>query len=278
MAPASLHPALRITCAVETFPIAGSFVIARGAKTEARVVVATITDGVVIGRGECVPYARYGESVESVVASIEGVRTAVEQSPRRTHLQGLLPAGAARNALDCALWDLEAKRSGVPVWRSAGLARPAPAVTAFTISVGTPDVMAVAAQKAAARSLLKVKLGGAGDRERIAAVRAAAPDATLIVDANESWAEDDLAAMIACCAQHRVALIEQPLPAECRRRARQRAPPRADLRRRERARPPRPRRACAGATTPSTSSSTRPAVSPRRWPWSRARRRPASRS
>ncbi len=213
MAPASLHPALRITCAVETFPIAGSFVIARGAKTEARVVVATITDGVVIGRGECVPYARYGESVESVVSSIEGVRTAVERSPRRTHLQGLLPAGAARNALDCALWDLEAKRSGVPVWRSAGLARPAPAVTAFTISVGTPDVMALAAQKAAARSLLKVKLGGAGDRERIAAVRAAVPDATLIVDANESWAEDDLAAMIACCAQHRVALIEQPLPA-----------------------------------------------------------------
>ena len=213
MTRASLHPVLCVTCTIETFPIAGSFVIARGAKTEARVVVATITDGVASGRGECVPYARYGESVESVVAAIEGVRDAVEQTPRRARLQDLLPAGAARNALDCALWDLEAARSGVPVWRSAGLARPKPAVTAFTISVGTPEVMAEATRRAAARPLLKVKLGGIGDRERIAAVRAAAPGATLIVDANESWAEADLAAMIACCAEHRVALIEQPLPA-----------------------------------------------------------------
>ena len=203
----------RVSCAVETFPIAGSFVIARGAKTEARVVVATITDGVATGRGECVPYPRYGESVESVVAAIEGVRPAVEHAPDRGQLHDLLPAGAARNALDCALWDLEAKRDGVPAWRSAGLAPPAPAITAFTISVGTPDAMADAARKAVARPLLKVKLGGTGDRERLAAVRAAAPGATLIVDANESWAEDDLVAMIACCAEHRVALIEQPLPA-----------------------------------------------------------------
>ncbi len=204
---------LRVSCGVETFAIAGSFVIARGAKTEARVVVAAITDGIATGRGECVPYARYGESVESVVAAIEAVRAAIEHDFDRAHLQSLLPAGAARNALDCALWDLEAKRSGVPAWRSAGLAPPAPAITAYTISVGTPEVMAEASRRAAARPLLKVKLAGEGDRERIAAVRAAAPDAILIVDANESWAEPDLAAMIACCAQHGVALIEQPLPA-----------------------------------------------------------------
>ena len=213
MTRASFRPALRVSCAVETFPIAGSFVIARGAKTEARVVVATITDGGAGGRGECVPYARYGESVESVVAAIEGVRAALEHEPDRAHLQDLLPAGAARNALDCALWDLEAKRSGVPAWRRAGVAPPAPVVTAYTISVGPPDLMALAARRAGARPLLKIKLGGAGDRERIAAVRAAAPDATLIVDANESWAEADLVAMIACCAEAGVALIEQPLPA-----------------------------------------------------------------
>ena len=206
-------PLLRVSCAIETFPIAGRFVIARGAKTEARVVVVTITDGVVSGRGECVPYGRYDESVESVVAAIEGVRAAVERDGDRARLQDLLPAGAARNALDCALWDLEAKRTGVPAWRRAGLAPPAPCVTAYTISVGSPETMAEAARRAAARPLLKVKLGGDGDRQRIAAVRAAAPDATLVVDANESWAERDLAAMIACCAEHRVALIEQPLPA-----------------------------------------------------------------
>ncbi len=206
-------PATHVSCAIETFPIAGRFVIARGAKTEAQVVVATISDGLATGRGECVPYARYGESVASVAAAIDGVRVALEQRPRRARLQDLLPPGAARNALDCALWDLEAKQSGVPVWRSAGLPRPAPAVTAFTISVGTPDDMAEAAHKAAARPLLKVKLGGAGDHDRIAAVRRAAPKAALIVDANESWAEIDLAKMIRCCADAGVALIEQPLPA-----------------------------------------------------------------
>ncbi len=212
MTRASLHPALRLSCAIETFPIAGSFVIARGAKTEARVVVATITDGAATGRGECVPYARYGESVESVTAAIEGVRATLERDFDRGLLQDLLPAGAARNALDCALWDFEAKRTGVPAWRRAGLAPPAPAVTAYTISVGTPEIMGAAAARAAARPLLKVKLGGKGDPARIAAVRSAAPEATLIVDANESWAEADLAAMIACCDQHGVALIEQPLP------------------------------------------------------------------
>lgn len=203
-----------LRCAVETFPIAGRFVIARGAKTEARVVVATITDGTAAGRGECVPYARYGETVESVVAAIESVRLEIERAPERSHLQALLPPGAARNALDCALWDLQAKTTGVPAFSRAGLAGLAPVTTAFTISVDAPAAMGEAAARAATRPLLKVKLAGAGDRERILAVRAAAPDATLIVDANEAWAPADLEAMIAACAEARVALIEQPLPAE----------------------------------------------------------------
>ena len=202
-----------LTVTVESFPIAGRFVIARGAKTEARVVVACIAQGGAVGRGECVPYARYGETVEGVVASIERVRAAIERAPDRVALQALLPAGAARNALDCAMWDLEAKRTGVPAWRRAGLAPPEPATTAYTLSVDTPTAMGEAARRAAARPLLKVKLAGAGDRERVAAVRAGAPGATLIVDANEAWRPYDLPAMIDACADAGVALIEQPLPA-----------------------------------------------------------------
>ena len=198
--------------AVETFPIAGRFVIARGAKTEAHVVVVTIGDGIVVGRGECVPYARYGESVESVVAQIETVAAAVAKNPDRALLQTLLPTGAARNAVDCALWDFEAKLSGTSAFARAGIT-PASATTAYTISVGTPYEMAEATCLAAARPLLKVKLAGAGDRERLRAVRAAAPLATLIVDANEAWLPDDCEAMVGFCADMGVALIEQPLPA-----------------------------------------------------------------
>jgi L-Ala-D/L-Glu epimerase len=198
---------------IESFPIAGRFVISRGAKTEARVVVATIESGAVRGRGECVPYPRYGESVESVVAAIESVRAQIEAGADRAQLQALLPPGAARNALDCALWDLEAKATGVPAHVRAGIAAPGPVMTAYTISVDTPEAMAAAAARAASRPLLKVKLGGAGDRGRIAAVRAAAPAATLIVDANEAWAPADLAPLLAACAEAGVALVEQPLPA-----------------------------------------------------------------
>ena len=205
--------AVRLAAAAERFPIAGRFVISRGAKTQAEVVVATVEDGAARGRGECVPYARYGETVGSVLAQIESVRGAVERDPDRQALQALLPAGAARNALDCALWDYEAKRDRRPAHRAAGLGAPAPIVTAFTLSVDTPGAMAEAAGRAAWRPLLKVKLAGAGDAERLRAVRAAAPAATLIVDANEAWALDDLAAMFALCAELGVALIEQPLPA-----------------------------------------------------------------
>ncbi|MGO9004763.1 MAG: N-acetyl-D-Glu racemase DgcA [Beijerinckiaceae bacterium] len=203
----------RLSIAIERFPIAGTFVIARGAKTEAITLVATIEDGNSRGRGECVPYGRYGESPESVAAAIESVRPAIEAGADRLHLQGLLPAGAARNAVDCALWDFEAKRLGIPAFRLAGLDRLTAVTTAFTLSVGTPEAMARAAERARDRPLLKVKLAGDGDDERLAAVRAAAPAAELIVDANEAWRGRDLAANLEACAKARVRLVEQPLPA-----------------------------------------------------------------
>ena len=202
----------RLTVAVERFPIAGQFVISRGARTEAVVVTATVTDGDHRGRGECVPYARYGESVEGVVATIESQRGAIETGLDRTGLQEALPAGAARNALDCALWDLEAKMTGVPAHVLAGIARIPRTTTAYTISLGSPETMGEAARRSG-RPILKIKLGGAGDPARIAAVRAAAPDAVIIADANEAWTPDMLADNLAACRQAAVALVEQPLPA-----------------------------------------------------------------
>jgi L-Ala-D/L-Glu epimerase len=203
----------RLNVSIEHFPIAGSFVIARGAKTEAHVIVAALEADGFGGRGECVPYGRYGESAESVLEAIESVRPAIESGAGRAELQRLLPRGAARNALDCALWDFEAKQRGVRVFELAGLRPPVPAITAFTISLGTPEGMAAAAKAARGRPLLKLKLGGAGDPDRLAAVRAAAPAAQLIADANEAWSAQDLVANLEACAKHGVALIEQPLPA-----------------------------------------------------------------
>ena len=197
---------------IERWPIAGRFAISRGAKTEAVVVVAELTDCAVTGRGECVPYARYGETVESVVGTIEAMRERIAHGLDRLDLQGELPAGAARNALDCAFFDLEAKRAGCPAHVIAGLPAPRPLVTAYTISLGTPDDMAAAA-RGAARRVLKLKLGAPGDAERLAAVRRAAPDAALIVDANEGWAASELGENLAACAAAGVALVEQPLPA-----------------------------------------------------------------
>jgi L-alanine-DL-glutamate epimerase-like enolase superfamily enzyme len=203
---------LTLSFAVERWPIAGSFAISRGVKTEAVVVVAELSDGKARGRGECVPYARYGESVESVVAALEAMRPPLAVGLDRAGLQQAMPPGAARNALDCAFWDLEAKRSGRPVHALAGLRAPRPLTTAYTISLAAPAAMAEAAAAAAGRALLKVKLGADGDPARIAAVRAAAPQATLIVDANEGWDERNLACNLAACAQAGVALVEQPLP------------------------------------------------------------------
>jgi L-alanine-DL-glutamate epimerase-like enolase superfamily enzyme len=159
-----------------------------------------------------VPYARYGESVEIVTSQLEGMRRQLGEGLTREALQAVMKPGTARNALDCALWDLEAKRSGRPVHELAGLPTPRALVTAFTISLGSTDEMAKAAAASAGRALLKIKLGAEGDPARIAAVRAAAPVATLIVDANEGWNDDNLAANLAACAQAGVALVEQPLP------------------------------------------------------------------
>jgi L-alanine-DL-glutamate epimerase-like enolase superfamily enzyme len=205
-------PAPSLTVRAETWPIAGSFTISRGAKTQADVVVAELGDGRHRGRGECVPYARYGETVDGVVAALKAMAEPVARGLDRSGLQQAMPAGAARNALDCAFWDLEAKRVGRPVYALAGLPAPQPRITAYTISFGTPADMAEAATAAAARKLLKIKLGGPGDPERIAAVRAAAPSAELIVDANEGWSEENLAANLAACAEAGVTLVEQPLP------------------------------------------------------------------
>lgn len=208
--------ALSLSIAVERFPIAGSFSISRGAKTEAAVVVATISDGHQAGRGECVPYARYNESIENVTAAIEAMREPLANGLGRADLQQAMPPGAARNALDCAFWDLEARRSGRRVYELAGLPAPKPLTTAFTISLADPQTMAQAAARAAHRPVLKIKLGGnadnGGDPARIAAVRDAAPQAILIVDANEGWPEADLAANFDACARAGVALVEQPLP------------------------------------------------------------------
>jgi L-alanine-DL-glutamate epimerase-like enolase superfamily enzyme len=199
---------------VERWPIAGSFTISRGAKTEAVVVVAEISDGRHLGRGECVPYPRYGETVEGVIASLRGMEDAIARGLTREGLQTAMLPGAARNALDCALWDLAAKEAGRPAYELAGLDAPRAVTTAFTISLAEPDVMAAAAAQAAHRTLLKIKLGRGDDAARIAAVRRAAPDAELIVDANEGWTADNIAANLAACADAGVTLVEQPLPAD----------------------------------------------------------------
>lgn len=203
----------RLTVRAERWPLASAFVIARGAKSEAEVVVAEIADGALRGRGEAAPYPRYGESSASVLAQIAAVRGQVEAGLTRDRLQGLLPPGAARNALDCALWDLEAKRSGRRAWELAGRARLDPVKTCFTISLGEPEAMAEVARANARRPVLKLKIGGANGVDAVAAVRAAAPRARLVVDANESLRIDDLARVAAELARLDVRLLEQPLPA-----------------------------------------------------------------
>ena len=176
-----------LTVAEEVWPLKGRFAISRGAKTESRVVVARLAAAGGRGWGECVPYPRYGESIASVLAQIESVRGPMEDGADRQALLDLLPAGAARNALDCALWDLEAKLTRTPVHVLAGLPAPKPVVTAYTLGLEAPDAMANAAAEAAHRPLLKIKLGREAVLETMAGIRAAAPKARLIVDANEAW-------------------------------------------------------------------------------------------
>ncbi len=205
---------LQLSVCAETWPIAGEFTISRGAKRQAEVVVATLSDGRASGRGECVPYPRYGETVQGVTDAILAMGEALAHGLTRAALQEALPAGAARNALDCALWDYEAKASGKRAAELAGVAPLRPLTTAYTIGLGSPDAMAAKAQEAAHHPLLKLKLGGAGDADRLAAVRAARPEARLIVDANEGWRPADLEPLLGACARAGVALIEQPLPAD----------------------------------------------------------------
>lgn len=197
-----------IEAKAEAWPLAKPFVIARGAKTEAHVIVARVAGGGQSGLGEAVPYARYGESVNDAVKALSGL-----QGPlTRARLPALLPAGAARNALDCALWDLAAKQAGKRAWELAGLPAPQPAMTCYTLSLGDPAHMAADARAVPHLKLLKLKLGGDGDPERMAAVRAARPDARLVADANEAWTVAQLEPFLAAAAAAGVELIEQPLP------------------------------------------------------------------
>lgn len=205
----------RLSVREEVFPLKGSFRISRGARTEARVLVCEIEQDGAIGRGECTPYARYGETVEAVAQAIGAMGPSIAGGLGREGLQRAMKAGAARNAIDCALWDLEAKRAGKRVWELAGLPEPKPVITAYTLSVDTPEAMGAAAKEAADRPLLKLKLTGDGqDAERVAAVRANAPEARLIVDANEALTLAEVERIAPALAAARVELLEQPLHAE----------------------------------------------------------------
>ena len=204
----------RLIVREEEWPIEGAFTISRNSKTAAEVIVVEIHQDGQRGRGECVPYRRYGETREGTAEQIEKLRGEVENgSLARTGLQTMLEPGAARNALDCALWDLEAKLSGIPVWRLAGLTEPKPMTTAFTISLDAPETMAEEAKENQHRPLLKLKLGGTDDILRVRAVREAVPDATLIVDANEAWTPLTFSEYGGELAELGVKLVEQPVPA-----------------------------------------------------------------
>lgn len=200
---------MKVTVSEDRFQLKQAFVISRGSRTEARVITVCIEQDGVKGYGECVPYARYNETMQSVAAEIKELDTPFT----RTDLQTLLPAGAARNAVDCALWDLEAKQARKPAWMLAGLDRPGPEITAFTLSLGTPDSMRNEARKNAHRPLLKIKLGGEGDLERLRAVRDGAPNADMIVDANEGWTPQSYAELAPTLLDLGVKMVEQPFPA-----------------------------------------------------------------
>ena len=195
------------------FPLAEVFTISRGSRTEARVVTVEIESGGYRGWGECVPYPRYGETVEGVIADIKTF-LAANPEHRRKGLQDAMAPGAARFALDAAFWDLEAKAQGKRVWQLAGLSEPGPEITAYTLGIDTPEAMEAKAAKNAHRPLLKIKLGaGQEDLDRLRAVRRGAPDARIIVDANEGWTVDLYKEIAPLLLELGVAMVEQPLPA-----------------------------------------------------------------
>ena len=204
----------RLTVTRRAWPLRRAFSMPDGARTTADVVVAELYDGNARGRGECVPLRRYGESVDSVVAELEAMKGAIFSGLNRETLQDAMPPGAARNALDCAFWDIDAKRTYCSVGELAGLGAERPVVTSFTIACDTPEAMAEQAAAHRAWPMLTVKLGGDGDIERVRAVRGAAPVSRLIVDANEGWTEAQLRAFMPLLVDLRVELIEQPLPAD----------------------------------------------------------------
>ena len=203
---------MNVSLIEKSWPIRGSFTISRGSKTQADTLIVQIEKAGVIARGECVPYARYGESIASVREQIESVISELEKGLTREQLQARLPSGAARNAVDCALWDLECKLAQQSVWDILSLS-PEPVVTAFTLSLDTPEKMEMAAQDNAHRPLLKLKLGGAGDLARVEAVRRGAPNARIILDANEAWSVEDYQQLVPQLVKLDVAMIEQPFPA-----------------------------------------------------------------
>jgi L-alanine-DL-glutamate epimerase-like enolase superfamily enzyme len=203
-----------VTIRNESWPLAQEFRIARGAKTTAEVVTVTLARGTSKGHGECVPYGRYGESVDSVIAQIQTVQSHLNDDVTLDVLQALLPPGAARNALDCALWDLISKETNIPVWKMADLPEPMPLTTAYTISLDTPEAMAKAAQAVPDRPLLKCKIGGPEDMVRLEAIAAARPDARLILDANEGLDPKSLPTIAARARALSVELIEQPYPSD----------------------------------------------------------------
>lgn len=200
---------LKIGIKIESYPLAELFTIARGSKTHAEVVTVYLTKNGETGRGECVPYARYEESTETVIHQIESLPEDID----RKKLQEMLPPGAARNAVDCALWDLEAKLTGKRVWEIAGLPKPEPEITAFTLSLAAPGKMKAAARKHAYRPLLKIKLGTPDDMPRLEAVRAGAPNSRIIIDANEGWSAAVYQELAPHLIKLGVAMVEQPLPA-----------------------------------------------------------------
>ncbi|GGL57166.1 N-acetyl-D-Glu racemase DgcA [Wenxinia marina] len=200
---------MTITVREDMFRLARAFTISRGSRTEARVLTVSVERGGVTGRGECVPYARYGESLESVAEQIRGLPEGIDQAA----LQQALPAGAARNAVDCALWDLAAKAAGRRLWELAGLPAPGPEITAYTLSLESPEEMEARARENAHRPLLKIKLGTPDDMPRLEAVRRGAPEARIVVDANEGWSAEVYADLAPHLVRLGVGLVEQPLPA-----------------------------------------------------------------
>ena len=213
IAPLPCHLRVRM----QAWPLKRAFTIARGSRTQARTVIVELADAAGnIGRGEAVPYPRHGETPELVLADLHAARERIEAGVSVRDLPQVLHTLAARTAVDCALWDLAARRLRTPVWALANLPRPQPCITACTISLAAPEDMAAEARERAAYPLLKLKLGGTPEEDmaRLRAVRAARPDARLLVDANEGWRAPDLRRLLAACAEARVALVEQPLPAD----------------------------------------------------------------